>query len=212
MDDLFPRPDDLPPRWELEYDAREAGFNSIAGVDEVGRGTLAGPVVAAAVILPYGLVIEGVRDSKKMTPAQRERAVVLITAQATAVGLGAAGPGEIDRINILQASLLAMRRAVAALRPRPDFLLVDGNQGIGLDLPGRTVVKGDDRSVSIAAASIVAKVTRDRMMVVLDRVFPGYGFARHKGYSNPAHRRAIEDLGPTYSHRRTFRGVKEWLR
>ncbi len=213
MSSLFPPPDDLPAGWALEHEALAAGYVAVAGVDEVGRGPLAGPVIAAAVILPVGLVIDGVTDSKKVPESARPELAERIRRQAAAVGLGAAGPGEIDRINILNASLLAMRRAVESLSIRPDFLLIDGNKTIReLSVHQRAVVGGDSRSISVAAASIVAKVERDRMMAVLDRVFPGYGFARHKGYAAKEHYRALERLGPCPAHRRTFKGVAEFYR
>ncbi len=209
MGGLFSLPQDLPAAWALEHEALEAGHRFVAGVDEVGRGPLAGPVVAAAVILPLGLRVEGIRDSKTMSPLERETASRRIWAEAVSVAWGAAGAGEIDRLNILRASLLAMERAVKALSPAADFLLIDGLHALRLDLPQRAVVKGETRSVSVAAASIVAKVVRDRMMVLLDRVFPGYGFAGHKGYPTRPHRAALNARGPCFAHRRTFRGVRE---
>ncbi len=176
-------------------------------MDEAGRGPLAGPVVAAAVILPFGEDIPGVRDSKTLDEAARQAAFELIARRALAWAWAAAGAGEIDRINILRASLLAMRRAVRALGVPPDFLIIDGNQTIDLRLAQRAVPKADALSHSVSAASIVAKVVRDRMMVRLDRVFPGYDFSVHKGYGTKAHQRALARLGPCWLHRRTFAGV-----
>jgi len=168
--------------------------------------------VAAAVVLPLGQALEGIRDSKRLSQTQRLAARERILASALAVGWGAAGPGEIDRLNILQASLLAMQRAVAALEPKPDFILVDGRQIIDLDLPQRAVVRGDALSVSVASASILAKVVRDRMMTILDGVFPGYGLAQHKGYPTRGHLSALGRLGPCPAHRRSFRPVRELLK
>jgi len=203
----------LRPDWLLEHEAAQSGHRLIAGVDEVGRGPLAGPVITAAVILPLGLALDLVRDSKSLTHDQRLRAREEILGSARAVAYGAAGPGEIDRFNIHQASLTAMKRAVLALEPRPDFVLVDGRHELslepGLGLAQRAVVKGDARSVSVAAASILAKVRRDRIMDVLDRVFPGYGLAAHKGYPTRAHREALCRLGPCPAHRRSYRPLRE---
>lgn len=195
------------PDWSLEQAAMDRGHRLVAGVDEVGRGPLAGPVITAAVIFPPGLDLAGIRDSKRLSERQRLKAEEKILSSALSVGFGAAGPGEIDRLNILQATLLAMRRAVAELEPGPDYILVDGNRPIGggLAIAQETVVKGDDRSFSIAAASILAKLRRDRIMVTLDRVFPGYGLARHKGYGTKAHYRALAEMGPSFAHRRCFR-------
>ncbi|NDY42583.1 ribonuclease HII [Dissulfurirhabdus thermomarina] len=191
--------------WEARF--REQGLDPVAGVDEVGRGCLAGPVVAAAVILPPGIELPGVRDSKTLPPGARRRLDAEIRSAALGVALGQAGPEEIDRMNILRASLLAMARAVEALRPRPRALLVDGNQGVPCALPQKTLVGGDGRSLSIAAASIVAKVHRDRLMEEWDRRFPCYNFAGHKGYATREHRAALRRHGPCPIHRRSFRGV-----
>lgn len=185
------------------------GFQTIAGIDEAGRGPLAGPVVAAAVVLPEGLVIPGVDDSKKLTAGQRENLYDKIMVAALAVGVGSSDNRTIDRINILQATLRAMEAAVDALAVPPDYLLIDGISKTALALPQKTLKKGDSRSQSIAAASIVAKVTRDRLMVEYDDHFPGYGFAGHKGYGSAAHLEAIALLGPCPIHRITFRGVRE---
>lgn len=164
-------------------------------------------MVAAAVIFPPGYSHPGIRDSKKLSPLQRECLYPVITADAVAFGVGLATPEEIDTLNILRASLLAMRRAVEALLLPADFLLVDGNQPVACDLPQETVVGGDDRCVSIAAASILAKVSRDRMMVEYELRYPGYGLSLHKGYPTREHLEAIRRLGPSPIHRATFRGV-----
>jgi ribonuclease HII len=164
-------------------------------------------VVAAAVNFPPGYSHPGIRDSKKLTPRQRERLYPVITADAVAFGVALATPGEIDALNILRASLLAMRRAVEALHLPADFLLVDGIHSVACGVPQETVVGGDDRCVSIAAASILAKVSRDRMMVEYDRLYPGYGLSVHKGYPTRGHLEAIRRLGPSPIHRATFRGV-----
>ena len=195
-----------------EIDATRAGYRAVAGTDEAGRGPLAGPVVAAAVMLHPGQTIVGVADSKKLTERQRERLFDLIMAEARSVGIGSCDHGEIDRLNILRASLVAMRRAVTALPVAADYLLVDGTFTVPLDLPQQAIVKGDSLSLSIAAASIIAKVTRDRLMVEYDRLYPGYGLAGHKGYPSASHREAIARLGPSPIHRRSFRGVREFVR
>jgi ribonuclease HII len=202
------RPRDLQ---ALEQEALRRGYSTIAGIDEAGRGPLAGPVVAAAVILPAGLIIPGVDDSKKLTAAQREQLFEVIHREAISVGVGIGDHDMVDRINILQATLTAMRMAASQLTPTPDFLLIDGISGIPMNIPQRTVKKGDSLSISIAAASIIAKVTRDRMMVEFDAVYPGYGFAEHKGYGAASHLAAIAQLGPSPIHRKTFGGVKEHL-
>lgn len=193
----------------FEQQAQARGYRAIAGIDEAGRGPLAGPVVAAAVILPEKFDLPGLTDSKQLTVSARERLYPLIRAQALAVGLGVARADEIDQINILQATLRSMQRAVGRLAVSADFLLIDGNVPVPLPLPQQTLVKGDSRSLSIAAASVVAKVVRDRIMTTYDRLFPGYGFASHKGYASDAHRLAIAHLGPSPCHRRTFGGVRE---
>jgi ribonuclease HII len=187
--------------------ARDRGFLSPAGVDEAGRGPLAGPVVAAAVILPPGYRNPDIRDSKKLSPAQRERIFPVIRRESAACAVALATHEEIDGINILQASLLAMRRAVEALPSPPDFLFVDGNRRIPCAISQETLVGGDSRCLSIAAASILAKVERDRMMGEFDLLYPGYGFSAHKGYPTRDHLEAIRRLGPSPIHRRTFRGV-----
>ncbi|OGU11647.1 MAG: ribonuclease HII [Geobacteraceae bacterium GWC2_58_44] len=193
----------------LELQATRRGFCRIAGIDEAGRGPLAGPVVAAAVILPDGLILPDVNDSKTLTAALREELFELISKEALAVGVGVGGHELVDSINILQATLSAMRDAVLSLSPAPDFLLIDGISSIHMNIPQRTVKKGDSLSLSIAAASIIAKVTRDRMMAEYDVLYPGYGFAAHKGYAAVSHLAAIAKLGPSPIHRKSFSGVKE---
>lgn len=183
----------------------------LAGVDEVGRGPLAGDVVSAAVILNPARPIAGLRDSKKLSSTRREALAVQIKSEATAWAIGRASVAEIDSLNILQASLLAMRRAVEALSPQPGFVLVDGNRLPIWSYRAEAVIKGDDRVPAIAAASILAKVQRDSELVALDRRFPGYGFAAHKGYPTPAHLEALRTLGVTEVHRRSFAPVKNLL-
>lgn len=187
------------------------GYTAIAGVDEAGRGPLAGPVVAAAVVLPWGFAVAGVIDSKQLTACRRAALYDRIYAEARCVGLGIIDPPEIDRINILQAARLAMAMAVANLDPLPDFLLIDGNVGLDCSIAQRPLVKGDALSVSVAAASIVAKVTRDRLMERYHDDYPAFDFHRHKGYPTRAHRAAIADFGPCPIHRRSFSGVREHL-
>ncbi|RMD65146.1 MAG: ribonuclease HII [Alphaproteobacteria bacterium] len=193
----------------FERQARQRGFRTVAGIDEAGRGPLAGPVVAAAVVLPERFELPGLTDSKKLTERQRERLFPLIRRQARAIGVGILDAGEIDRRNILQATLEAMRLAVTRLREPADFLLVDGISRVPLETKQLPLKKGDSRSLSVAAASVVAKVVRDRMMLGYDRKYPGYGFAGHKGYGSAAHREAIARLGPSPIHRLTFGGVRE---
>jgi len=194
-----------------EDEARAAGHAVVAGVDEVGRGALCGPVVAGAVVLGPGFDTTGLDDSKRLTARQRETLAERVRASARAWAVGVADPAEIDRLNILQASLVAMRRAVLALASSPDALLVDALTIPGLSLPQTPIVKGDALSVSIAAASIVAKVTRDAMMVELDREYPGYGLAHNMGYASEDHRDALRRRGPSAIHRRTFHGTQRWL-
>lgn len=186
-------------------------YQLIAGVDEVGRGPLAGPVVAAAVILDPKRPIEGLADSKALSEKRREELAVLIREQALAWALGRAENEEIDQINILQASLLAMRRAVLALRPGPEFALVDGNRCPDLPCPADAIIKGDATVAVISAASILAKVSRDREMITMDQQYPGYGFASHKGYPTKAHLLALSTLGVTPIHRRSFGPVKKYV-
>ena len=197
--------------WEFEKSLTALGFGLIAGTDEAGRGPLAGPVVSAAVILPSGFDDQGVDDSKKLVPARREQLYARIHSEAHAVGIGVVEAADIDRINILQAARRSMALAVGQLSPQPDFVLVDGNCDIPLPLPQQAVVKGDSRSISIAAASIIAKVLRDRMMQDYHRAFPQFGFDRHKGYPTKAHKAAIAAHGPCPIHRRSFKGVSEHL-
>ena len=180
----------------------------IAGVDEVGRGPLAGPVIAAAVIFPPRFVITGVTDSKQLTPQQRETLFPLIRQGALAIGLGYAGPLEIDRVNILQASLQAMKTAVLHLTLRPDLVLVDGNRPLDLRLEQTCLVRGDARSLTIGAASIVAKVIRDKVMEACHSRFPAYNFRANKGYGTAEHLEALRRHGPCPLHRRSFRGVR----
>ena len=194
--------------WQHEQTAWAAGFVRVAGIDEVGRGPLAGPVMAACVVLPDGFSLDGIRDSKKLSERQRERAEVRIRAEALCIGLGLVDPETIDRINILQATHEAMRLAFHQIAPSPDCVLIDG-------LPVRNfpcarqqaLVQGDSRSVSIAAASIVAKVARDRLMCAYDDVYPEYGFAGHKGYGSARHLDALREHGPCPIHRRSFSPV-----
>ncbi|WP_298913565.1 ribonuclease HII [uncultured Algimonas sp.] len=186
--------------------ARAKGFSRICGVDEAGRGPLAGPVVCAAVILDAASVPEGLNDSKALSPTRRERLLNALESRAE-IAIAVIEPVEIDAMNILWASLAGMRRAVGALQA--DYALIDGNRlPPGLTCPGEAVVKGDARSLAIAAASIAAKVARDRLMVEADRRWPGYGFARHKGYPTQAHREALIRLGPCAVHRRSFGPVR----
>lgn len=189
-------------KYENEYSLK--GYTHICGVDEAGRGPLFGPVVAAACILPAGLLIDGLDDSKKLTEKKREKLFDEIIAQAVSYGISEASAIEIERYNILEASLLAMRRAIAKLSPAADFALIDGNVSRGFDIPALAVIGGDRTSPSIAAASILAKVTRDRLCIELDRKYPGYGIAKHKGYSTEAHVKSIIELGLTPEHRVLF--------
>lgn len=191
--------------WNFEHAAMEEGFSLICGVDEAGRGPLAGPVCAATVILPPDLELEGLNDSKKLSEKRREALYPMICEQALAYGIAFASEQEIDELNILQATFLAMRRAVGQLGLKPDLALVDGNREPDFgDIPVRTIVKGDSRSANIAAASILAKVTRDRFMLEQDAVYPQYGFAVHKGYGTQKHYAALREFGPCPIHRRSF--------
>ena len=190
--------------WQIENDCYAGGFDLICGVDEAGRGPLAGPVCAAAVILPRGLVIPGLNDSKKLTDKRRRELFDIIVAEAEAYGIAFASEQEIDEINILQATFLAMERAVSQLSVKPDLALVDGNRAPKLPIPVKTVVKGDSLSANIAAASILAKVTRDRLLEDLDETYPAYGFAVHKGYGTKRHYEALRENGPCPVHRMTF--------
>jgi len=190
--------------WQIENDCYAGGFDLICGVDEAGRGPLAGPVCAAAVILPRGLVIPGLNDSKKLTDKRRRELFDIIVAEAEAYGIAFASEQEIDEINILQATFLAMERAVSRLSVKPDLALVDGNRAPKLPIPVKTVVKGDSLSANIAAASILAKVTRDRLLEELDETYPAYGFSVHKGYGTKRHYEALRENGPCPVHRMTF--------
>lgn len=191
--------------WNYEHAAFEESYRLVCGVDEAGRGPLAGPVCAAAVILPPDLEIEGLNDSKKLTDKRRRALYDVITDQAIAYGVAFASEQEIDEINILQATFLAMRRAVEQLARKPDLALVDGNREPDFGaIPIKTIIKGDSLSASIAAASILAKVTRDRYMEEQDKIYPQYGFALHKGYGTQAHYAALREFGACPLHRRTF--------
>ncbi|MEO0560014.1 MAG: ribonuclease HII [Bacteroidota bacterium] len=194
------------PDFSLEQQLWQTGHTMIAGVDEAGRGCLAGPVVAAAVVLPPDARLPGLDDSKKLSPSAREDLVPEIERIALAVGIGQCSPAEIDRLNVLWAALEAMRRALHQLALAPEYALVDGNTAIPeAPCPQRPVVKGDAQSLSIAAASVLAKVTRDRIMVELDAEFPVYGWAGHKGYPTKSHYAALAEHGPSVHHRRSFR-------
>ncbi len=190
--------------YSYEQNAIEKGFKVICGIDEAGRGPLAGPVYAAAVILPMGLEIDGLNDSKKLTEKKREQLFDVICEKAIAYSIGIATEQEIDDINILNATFLAMRRAVEGLSVKPDYALIDGNQHPGLSIPDETVVKGDGKSMSIAAASILAKVSRDRFMLKLAEKYPEYCFEKHKGYGTKLHYEMIEKYGVAPIHRRSF--------
>ena len=190
--------------WRYEREAFAEGFAVVCGVDEAGRGPLAGPVCAAAVILPRETVIEGLNDSKKLTDQKRRALYDVITERAVACGIAFSSEQEIDEINILQATFLAMERAMQKLTVRPQLALIDGNRAKDFGLPVRTIVHGDSLSASIAAASILAKVTRDRLMEELDGEYPQYGFAVHKGYGTKRHYEALREFGPCPIHRRTF--------
>ena len=194
--------------WQMEREMKASGYAVICGVDEAGRGPLAGPVTAAAVILPDGVEILGVDDSKKLAEDRREALYDEICAKAISYGIGLATEAEIDGVNILNATYLAMNRAIACLRPVPDLCLIDGNRGAGIAYPHECVVKGDSKCFSIAAASILAKVTRDRIMADLHEVYPQYGFDRHKGYPTKAHYVALDAHGVSEIHRQTF--LRKW--
>jgi len=200
--------------WEYEKKALSKGYKQVAGIDEAGRGPLAGPVVSAAVILPEDFSCFGITDSKKLSAKKRNEFFPLIKSQAVCVATGIASHQEIDQINILRASLLSMKRAVENLSQSPyfnlpDFLLIDGKFTIDMDIDQLAIVKGDSKSISIAAASIIAKVTRDAIMKELHKKYPLYNFIQHKGYPTKAHKEAILKHGPCPVHRQTFKGVKE---
>ena len=190
--------------WEIENRYFAEGITVVCGVDEAGRGPLAGPVCAAAVILPPNLELPGLTDSKKLSDKRRRELYPVIMEQAVAYGIGLASHEEIDQINILQATFLAMERALEQLRVRPDLVLIDGNRKKDFGVPAETVVKGDSLSASIAAASVLAKVTRDDIMIAMAQENPGYGFEIHKGYGTKAHYDALRTLGPSPIHRMTF--------
>lgn len=190
--------------WVLERELREEGYEMICGADEAGAGPLAGAVYAGAVILPFGLVLEGLNDSKRVSPSKREVLFDLIRERAMAWAVVSVDAETIDRINILNARLLAMARAVSALCPEPDFAFIDGNRAEGIICPHQTVVKGDARSANIAAASILAKVSRDRYMVEMARQYPQYEFEKHKGYPTKRHYELLRSYGPSPIHRKSF--------
>ena len=198
------------PSYDIERAIRNEGFTAICGVDEAGRGPLCGSVVAAACILPDGLEIPELNDSKKLTPKKRDQLFDLIKEKALAYGIAEGTVEEINELNILEADLLAMRRAIDALHSpdgqiyRADFALIDGNIDRDFQIPARAIVKGDSLSMSIAAASILAKVTRDRMCLEMDQAYPQYGIAKHKGYGTKEHMDALRTFGPTPIHRKKF--------
>ncbi len=190
--------------WELENELYDSGLQVICGVDEAGRGPLAGPVCAAACILPRGLEIEGLNDSKKLTEKRRDALYDVILEKAVSYGIAFATVEEIEELNILGATYLAMNRAIAQLSVTPDLALIDGNRNQKIEVPSQTVVKGDSKCADIAAASILAKVTRDRYMIQQAELFPEYGFEKHKGYGTKAHYEAIRTYGVTPIHRPSF--------
>jgi ribonuclease HII len=199
------------PDLSFERAGLASGHITVCGVDEAGRGPWAGPVCAAAVILNESNIPTGLNDSKKLTEAKREALFPLILASAD-VGVGLVSAAEIDVLNILQATYLAMSRAVAALKLKPTLALIDGNRAPKLSCPAQTIIGGDAKSLSIAAASIIAKVTRDRLMCEMDGIFPAYGFARHKGYGTAAHSAALKQHGPCTEHRKSFAPIRALLR
>ena len=203
---LFPK--DPWDHWHFERRAQKNNFRRIAGVDEVGRGPLAGPVVAAAVVLPCGTHLPEVRDSKLLSLSQRQVCYERICTVAAAIGIGVVSASEIDRTNILTATLEAMRQALAQIDPSPDFVLVDGPWSVPMQLPQQPLKRGDQLSISVAAASIVAKVHRDEMMISYHESYPHYNFARNKGYGTKEHRAAIARFGSCPLHRQTFHGVR----
>ncbi len=192
------------PSFDYENKKYAEGYSFVCGCDEAGRGPLCGPVVAAAVILPRDVEIEGLNDSKKLSEKKREKLFPIIIEKAVSYAICQASPEEIDEINILNASMLAMKRAVAALSVKADFALIDGNCSRGFDIPTETIVGGDAKSMSIAAASVLAKVTRDRLCIEDDKLYPEYGIAKHKGYPTKEHMDAVRLHGPSPIHRKTF--------
>ncbi|MFH1563011.1 MAG: ribonuclease HII [Nitrospirota bacterium] len=198
--------------WKYEEEVFSSGYELIGGIDEVGRGPLAGPVVAAVAILPRDAKIPGINDSKKLSPLQRERLCKTISKTIIDWGIGIVDEQIIDEINILQATYLAMKKAIKSLKSKPHFLLVDGLKIPHLDIPQKPIIKGDQLSISIAAASILAKVIRDRMMIEYDNEFPHYGFAKHKGYGTDLHIEAIKKYGVCKIHRRSFEPIKSMCR
>jgi ribonuclease HII len=197
------------PTEEFERAARLCGYRRIAGIDEAGRGPLAGPVVAAAVVLPVRCRLSGIDDSKQLSEGERARLYAAILEHAVGMGIGSADVGEIDRLNILEATKLAMRRAIDQLAPPPDYLLIDAVTLPGIGIPERPIIKGDSLSLSIAAASIIAKVTRDRLMAEYHDMFPEYDFLSHKGYGTREHLQRLARHGPCSIHRRTFTPVHQ---
>jgi len=190
--------------YSLENQYISEGFAVVCGTDEAGRGPLAGPVFAAACILPVGLIIEGLNDSKKISEKKRDKLFDMIINEAISYGIASSSVEEIDSLNILEAAQLAMRRAVAMLSPAPNLVLVDGNIARGFEMTAVPIIGGDAKSPSIAAASILAKVSRDRDCMILDEMYPEYGFAKHKGYPTKDHMQLVRELGPCPAHRKTF--------
>ncbi len=189
--------------FEYENEIKSQGYNIVCGIDEAGRGPLIGNVVACAVIFPNGVYVDGINDSKKLTEKRREELYKILT-EKVIYGIGMASPSEIDEINILNATMLAMQRAIDNLSVKPDFALIDGNCSRGIKVKNMTVVKGDSKVPSIAAASIIAKVTRDHQCIELDKMYPEYGIAQHKGYSTKYHMDMLRKYGPCKEHRKTF--------
>ena len=190
--------------WKLELEIAAEGYETLCGVDEAGRGPLAGPVYAAAVILPRGLEIPGLNDSKKLSEKKREQLFDLICEKALATSIASASVAEIEERNILGATMLAMNRAIEGLSLRPDLALIDGNRNAGIEMPSRCIIKGDANCADIAAASILAKVSRDRVMLELAKQYPAYHFEQHKGYGTPLHYAALREYGPSPVHRPSF--------
>ena len=190
--------------WAMENEIYDSGFSLLCGIDEAGRGPLAGPVCAAACILPRGLAVEGLNDSKKLTEVKREKLYDIILSSAVSYGIAFASVEEIEKLNILNATFLAMSRAYEQLSPKPELALVDGNRSTGLAFPTKCIVKGDALCADISAASILAKVTRDRLMAELAKQYPEYGFEKHKGYGTAAHYAALREYGPSPVHRMSF--------